>query len=145
MKIILNLNHETIRNAASALIRHHADPEFIAMVANEPYFNHTHDSPEEVADNILKTMPNVELTIVSYRTFNPFSRVIGHAKGNTIYVNDRKIDLPYLDRVANLFHESLHLIGYSHKGNRVNAYNLKTVPYRVADIFKSYVAEKTVR
>lgn len=145
MKITLNLNHEIVRNAASALIRYHADAEFIARIAKEPYFNHTLDSPEEVANNILEIMPNIEFTIVTYKTFNPFSRVIGHARGNTIYVNERKIDLPYLDRVANLFHESCHLIGYSHKGNRVTAYNLKTVPYRVADIFKSYVAEKTVR
>jgi hypothetical protein len=137
MKITIEMQGETIRKAASLLMEHYKDPEFLFNLGVVQTFNHTNDSGYALGKNIYNS--DLAITIKPYSTFSPWSNVIGYAHGNTIFVNVRKIDLPLKDRIQNLFHESMHLIGYSHKGNRVNAYNLQTVPYKAALMFIRYL------
>jgi ssRNA-specific RNase YbeY (16S rRNA maturation enzyme) len=65
----------------------------------------------------LKFMFNCDLNvnIVAYKTSNPFSKVLGHAAGNTVSENTRKLNaLSLWARVGHLGHEICHLFGYKH-------------------------------
>lgn len=54
-----------------------------------------------------------------YTSKNPFSSVLGHAKGNTIFENTRKLNaLTLPERIGHIGHEVTHLFGYSHSGQR---------------------------
>ena len=94
-------------------------------------FNHTKDNLHDVRLKVHKAQ-EVDLTI-EVKTYRPMwrrSKTIAYAEGRTIFVNEYKIpSLDVADYVGNFVHEAMHVLGYSHKGNRVTAYNLKTVPY----------------
>lgn len=137
MKFNIQINNETIRQAAALVMSHYKDDDFITSIECHGSFNHTTDRGYTVADKI--RLCNIEMNVVAYTTRLPWSKVIGHAKGNTIYCNTRKFNLPLKDRVQNFFHEPMHLLGYHHKGNKVNAFNLQTVPYKSASIFVKYL------
>lgn len=141
MRIICEVNDENIRKSASIMMKHYNDEDFINRIREEDFFNHTQHSPVTVASVLERFPNNITIFIKPYKTWNPFSNVIGYAENNIIYVNTRKLGLNWLDRVENLYHEMTHICGYSHKGNRVNAYNLGTVPYLAANIFKRHVSE----
>lgn len=141
MKIYNQVNNEDIRKASLIVMKHFLDKEFLDRVEAVDRFNYTEHSPLEVSLRLKAVVPFLEIYIKPYKTLNPFSRVIGYAQSNTIFVNTRKIDLPYYERVENIAHETLHLCGYKHRGNYVNAFNLKTVPYMVGSIFKNYVVD----
>ena len=141
MRIFCEVNDENVRKAASILMKHYKDEDFLNRVREEDFFNHSQHSPVTVASVLEKFPKNITVIIKPYKTLNPFSNVIGYAENNIIYVNTRKLGLNWLDRVENLYHEMTHICGYSHKGNRVTGYNLKTVPYLVANIFKRHVSE----
>lgn len=134
------INHPTLQHSALLFMRHYRDDEFLALVKNVSHFNHTADIGLVVADKIANA--KIDIKIVGYKTFSPWSSVVGHANGNTIFVNTRKINLPLGDRVENLMHETAHILGYSHKGNYVTMYNLRTVPYLLGGMFSKYVLSK---
>jgi hypothetical protein len=137
MNIKLEINDETIRKAASLVMEHYKDSKFLWQLGAIYEFNHTNDSGYQVGKKIYNS--DLEIIIKPYKTFSPWSKVIGYAKGNVIYANTRKLNLPLKDRVENFYHEFLHILGYSHKGNRVTAYNLNTVPYAVSSMFVKYL------
>jgi len=139
MRFEIEMNDAVIHQAAALVTRHYNNGNFLNLVAQEINFNNTNDSGEVVARKLdaLELNP-LTVKIKPYKAWY-FSKVIGYASGNTIYVNTRKLGLPLKDRTANFLHESLHLLGYSHKGNSVNAFNLGTVPYRVSSIFVKYL------
>lgn len=136
MKFTIELQNETIRKAASLVMEHCTDNRFLERLYEEKFLHTSHDG-FMISHNIRNA--KLGMTIKPYKTFSPWSKAIGYATGNTVFVNTRKLDLPLKDRVENLFHEPMHLLGYSHKGNRVNAYNLQTVPYKAAAIFVKYL------
>lgn len=140
MKIDIQVNDPTIRQAAALFLKHHNDFEFLNKVASYPGYNHTEHSPEGVSHSIDFFAENFQIVIKSYKSVNPWSKAIAYAEGNTIFFNSRK-RLDVLDRVETLMHEFCHLCGYSHDGNYVTAYNLKTVPYAVGNIFKNHVKD----
>ena len=94
-------------------------------------FNHTTDNLTQVFNKIHKSQDaSVRIEVRTYRPMWRWSKAIAYAKGGTIFVNEYKISsLDVADYVGNFVHEAMHVLGYSHKGNRVTAYNLKTVPY----------------
>lgn len=140
MKISVEMNDETVRRAASIVMKHYKDKEFCDRLSNVSQFNHTHLPSHVVAGHLYGTADGLEIKIVSFKSVNPWSRSVGCAKGNTIFVNTRK-NLDLISRVENIYHEAAHLMGFSHKGNYVTAYNLKTVPYLASAIFAKYVSE----
>jgi hypothetical protein len=137
MRFEILMNDAVIHQAAWLVTEHHADESFLAMVIAHKNYNLYDGNSSEIAEKLLDTF--ISMKIKPYKTWNPYSKVIGYASGNTIYVNTRKLNLPLKDRVANFIHEPLHLLGYSHKGNSVNAFNLGTVPYKVSAIFVKYL------
>ena len=59
---------------------------------------------------------NLNVEILPYKTRWPWSSVIGHAKGNRVYENVRKLeDLTLPERIGHLGHEIVHLFGYHHE------------------------------
>jgi hypothetical protein len=141
MKIYCEVNDENCRKAASIVMKHFQDREFLQRLENVSSFNYTTDSSQVVAQRLAKIMSHLEIKIVPYKSMNPWSKAIGYAEGNTIFVNTRKLHLSFIDRVENIFHEASHLCNYSHDGNRVTQFNLRTVPYLSASIFARYVQE----
>lgn len=136
MKIINEVNNETVREACRLVGASFKHNDFLNSLL-DINFNFTPESGHEVAKNTEVFEGTVY--VKPYTTFSPWSKVIGYAQGNTIYVNTRKLDLPLKDRVENIRHEIFHLQGYSHKGNRVTEFNLKTVPYLGASLFVKYL------
>ena len=137
MKFEIFINDPIIHKAANIVETHYKDEAFLKLLCGIEKFNFTYQSGVHVADNI--SVSELKMQIKPYKTWNPYSKVIGYASGNTIFVNDRKLNLPLKDRVENFFHEPMHLLGYSHKGNSVNVFNLGTVPYKTASMFIKYL------
>lgn len=140
--ISVHLDDTVIRAAATLMTRHCTDKAFLAKVSEVKKFNHTNLSSREVADTLFNAAYSIDIEVRGYRTFNPWSKVIGYAEGKTIYVNLRKLqDLDIYERANNFYHEFCHLAGFSHDGNRVTPYNLGSVPYKAGQIFEDYLRE----
>jgi hypothetical protein len=136
MKIINEVNNETVRQACGLVQLHFKDKD-LKDFFNDVKFNHTEDYGLDVHWNTFDF--NKIVYVKPYTSLSPWSKVIGYATDNTIYINTRKLDLPLKDRVENIRHEIFHLQGYSHKGNRITEFNLKTVPYLGANLFVKYL------
>ena len=137
MKFEIFINDNVIHKAANLVETHYKDQAFLNILCGVEKFNFTYHSGVHVAANIAAS--ELKMQIKLYKTWNPYSKVIGYASDNTIYVNERKLNLSLKDRVENFFHESLHTLGYSHKGKTNNEFNRGTVPYKVAEIFVKYL------
>jgi predicted metallopeptidase len=125
--------HEACRIVSSRLFEF----GFYEQLCNVEKFNLSTYNGKQVWQTMFQTELTVEVR--EYKTWNPWSKVIGHAKGNVIYFNMRKKDLSQQDSVEFILHELMHLWGFKHKGNKVTAFNLKTVPYLVARMFAKYI------
>lgn len=139
MKFNLLLNDSNIRVACALVSYHYRDTEFLQTIGEQDKFNHTTRTPKEVALQITE-FKDLEVTIKSYKPMWRWSKAIAYAdyKTSTIYFNAYK-DMSVVDRVETIFHESLHLIGFSHNGNYVTAYNLLSVPYKCSSLFVKYL------
>jgi len=101
-------------------------------------FNHTKDRCGDVYLKI-KRVDSLLITVTTYRPWNPWTKAIAYAQNNTIYVNERKLNsLEIADYVGNFCHETMHLLGYQHKGNYVTEYNLRTVPYVIGSLAEAW-------
>lgn len=138
MQIKVFVNDENIRKAASIVMKHYNDRQFLDLVMNVSNYNYTIHSPVQIALVVEKVMDSLEVEIKSYKSFNPWSNAVAYVKGNTIYFNERKFGT-VVDRCGTIMHECLHLVGYRHKGNYPNAFNLSTVPYKVQMLFERYI------
>jgi len=139
MKFRNEIENATIIKAADLVTKHYKDDIFLARICAINSFEFSKANGPGVAVAILNS--TITMRIKQYKTFNPWSKVIGYASGNTIYCNSRKFDLPLYDRVNNFMHEPLHLLGFIHSGNYATGKNLDSVPYKVGAIFEQYVRE----
>lgn len=145
MKFNVLVNDAKIREAAQLVSFHCVDTEFLQLVQSQEKFNHTNLTPKEVALKLTQ-MRNLEVTVSSYTPKWPWSKAVAYVdyRKNIIFFNSRR-DFPVADRVETLMHEAGgHLMGFSHRGNRVNKYNLGTVPYKIASIFIKYIKSKGI-
>lgn len=138
MKVFNHTNDENIEKARVLFLKHFKDEAFLLRIRCHGSFNHTDDRGHSVVEKIESFKGVIYLR--NYTPVNPFTKAIAYAELPNIYFNSRK-KFDYLERVETIAHEALHLMGYSHKGNYANAYNLGTVPYLVARMFKEYVSE----
>lgn len=109
---------------------------FYEQLCNVEQFNHSNYNGKQVWQTMFSTPLVVEIR--EYKTWNPWSKVVGHAKKGVIYFNMRKKHINQQDTIEFILHELLHLWGFKHKGNKVTIYNLRTVPYLVAYMFAKY-------
>jgi hypothetical protein len=137
--IDLQVNDPVIRQAAFIFQRHCLDPFFLKMIEQVPRFNHTKLSSKDVATELLG-FQYLNLTIKTYSPIWRWSKAIAYAdySSGTIFFNSR-INGHLADRVQTMWHESSHMIGMTHNGNRLTQYNLNTVPYLGASIFLKYL------
>jgi len=140
MKIDNQVSDPTVQQACKLVEKHYKDRSFLKLVKGVSQYNHTRDTAAMVADKIKDSQ--LQIFVKSYTSKNPWSLAIGYAKGNEIFLNTRKMDLPLGERAGNIMHEAMHLLGYTHRGNRPNTYNKGTVPYKVGNLFGEYVAKK---
>lgn len=138
MKFLVELNDPIVKRAAYLVEKHYSDEGFRQLL-DGIRFNHTPFAGTHCFDIMKVNLDSVIIKILPYQTFNPWSSVIGYSVDDDIFVNTRKLSLPLNDRVANIWHEASHAAGFSHKGNRVNEYNLKTFPYLGSTIFIKYL------
>lgn len=136
MKVFNYTNDENIEKARLLFLKHFKDEAFLLWIRCHGSFNHTSDRGHSVVEKI-ESFEGV-IYLRNYAPVNPFTKAIAYAELPNIYFNSRK-NFDYLERVETIAHEALHLMGYSHKGNFANTYNLGTVPYLVAKMFKDYV------
>lgn len=139
MKIYNEVNNENVRKAASLLIKHCQEEDFIKLIRGVTFFNHTIKKSDEVASRLLDFAAISVITLRPYKTFNPFSNVTGYSEDWIIFINERHNYMPVYDRVGSLYHEICHMAGFNHQGDKTTAYNLKTVPYLAGQIFAKYV------
>jgi hypothetical protein len=137
MRFNIKMDDKTIHEAAGLVEKHYKDSAFLRRVGEIEKFSYSATKGFDVVNKLQAS--SIVMTITPHKTKWPWSKVIGYASGNTIYINTRKLDLPLKDRVENFMHEPLHLLGYSHKGNANNEFNRGTVPYKVASIFVKYL------
>lgn len=135
MLFYIKSNNESLNIAGSLTLQFFQE----LKVSDLPsFFNHTDDVPEVVAHRI-RTFHKV----VKVETYKPkwiFTRANAHAKDSKIFINEYKLkDFHVSDFTRILAHETMHLIGYSHKGNSVNQYNLQTVPYSIGTLAEAWV------
>jgi hypothetical protein len=101
------------------------------------YFNHTSDTPEIVKHRIKSSYK--QIGVEEYAPLWRFTKANAHAKGNTIFINKYKFNSFHVDDfVRILAHESMHVLGYGHQGNKVTQYNLKTVPYAIGTMAEAW-------
>jgi hypothetical protein len=136
MKIINEVNNETVRQACRLVQDNFFSDGFLISLEDKK-FNYTDDDFFDITKNTKSF--NKTVYVKPYTSLSPWSKVIGYATDNTIYINTRKLNLPLKDRIENIRHEIFHLQGYSHKGNRVTEFNLKTVPFKGASLFVKYL------
>lgn len=111
-------------------------------IAVPEYFTHTSLTPAEIAFR-LRRRRETPTNVRTYRTWNPWSNVLGYTSKGMIYVNTRFSDRADISAIAgNLAHEFCHIAGFSHKGNRPTPYNLKSVPYVLGYACRDWVASK---
>lgn len=106
----------------------------LELPPNEKDFTYTVLTNREIALSIYSSLSrNIEVKVYSYKPWNPWSVVIGYSNGSgNIYVNERKINsLDVEEYAGNIFHELLHVLGFSHGSNKITEKKKKSVPYAV--------------
>lgn len=140
MKIINTVNDKTVEQACMIVQSYYHDVKFYNSIKDEKFNSAKLRNTITGTDVYWEKLGLSSIVYVKpYRTWYPFSKVIGYAKGNTIFVNTRNLDLSLEDRVINIRHEIFHLEGFSHKGNTVNEFNLGTVPYKGSILFAKFL------
>jgi hypothetical protein len=85
------------------------------------------------------TQITIVIEVVPYKTTLFTSSVLGHAEGNKIHENVRKLDaLTLWQRVGHLGHESTHLLGYDHDGQG----DPRSVPVVFGQVMGSYAKRR---
>lgn len=110
----------------------------IEEVRNKKEFTFTDKTPEEVAKS-LESPTKVKVKTYSY--WNPFSSVIATTYANdrtSLYFNLKNNPRNKYAHVNTVFHESLHLWGYSHGDNYPKGKE-DSVNYKIGSMSEKYV------
>jgi len=107
--------------------------EQLNSIPSKDYFYQCDQTSDEIASKIKEFFYNTDstkdITLVLYKPFNRWSSAIGYTDEptRTIHINSRKLNsLEILDYSGHIFHESLHVMGYTH-----SFYNSKNRPFTV--------------
>lgn len=131
-----------INTVRDVFFQHYRDPAFLQRVRESQPFNHTTDTPEVVANNIEQDTSTIKVGV--FKPLWIFSRCIASTDIGTKTISFNKYKLSgtnTAERVNTLIHEYMHTLGYTHDGNYNTAYNRGTVPYRIGDMFVTYLQD----
>lgn len=96
-----------------------------------------YDTPENFIDLLLQKRDPIN--VYTFRSSNPFSKVIGHYSNGKIHLNLRKLPtMDHLDLVGFLLHEYAHYCGLNHGTGMFRNYITKdklqfSVPYYLSE------------
>jgi hypothetical protein len=113
-------------------------PEFIKRLAEFPIYTHTKLTPDVVAREF-QNVPTITLT--TYRTSNPFSKVTATTFANqpgVVYFNLRNNPRPMPTMVNTAIHEASHVLGFDHGDNNPKGKE-DSVPYRSGKLAEDFV------
>jgi hypothetical protein len=87
------------------------------------------------------------LYVAPVRTYRPwngrFSKAIGRFYRGRIEINEFALArMDVADVAGNIAHESMHALGYKHKGNKITPENLKSVPYVIGYWVEQWLREQ---
>lgn len=113
------------------------DSEMMHEIRKKNDFKYGSGSGQDVYLGLYRQRELVNVNF--YKTFNPFSSVIGYSNGRELFINERKIgSLTLSDIIGNLCHEYAHHAGFNHGTGRTRNYKtedkcLYSVPYFVSE------------
>jgi hypothetical protein len=123
---------DKIEDSAKTVGKLFSNTLFLNAVANHGKFDHTKLNAYEVANLILHTR-EIQIYVGFYSNF--FTRAIAYERNGRIFFNTRK---EAAGTWANIMHESLHVLGFSHNGNTPRG-NENSVPYKLPEIAKRFI------
>lgn len=100
-----------------------------------------YNTSSNLIDELLKVRPPI--SVFFYRSFNPFTKVLGYYKSGQIYINVKKVrseSFSTEDLVGLLLHEYSHYCGFTH-GNNYKTLDkvLYSVPYYISENIKNWI------
>lgn len=97
-------------------------------------FDQTTKTPTQIVTDLKSGKPAF---LRHYRTINPKSSATAHTVKDEIYFNKWNFSGKPLIVMNTTIHEYMHVLGYSHKGNRPKGLE-NTVPYKVGNMSEKY-------
>lgn len=92
-------------------------------------------------EDILALLRSPFSNYIYKRYWNPFSKVISHEENGRIYFNTKFLNLSINKIAANLVHERLHSLGFTHK----SAKDYDSIPYKIGGIVYNFLEENDSR
>jgi hypothetical protein len=132
-------NNATIRRAVKLANQVLSDPALHDAIIAHQQFDKTKAAATQIADAINEG--NIVLSIATYKTRNPWSRVVGYVnecEPNKIYLNVRRLDRDDTDIAGTIVHEAVHAadavspLEFGHDGNRPGG-NENSAPYWIGN------------
>jgi hypothetical protein len=130
--------------AAAELIKEHGNSEaFFQYVASKRTY-YSHANKMKVTDVIKQVRSQLnegkEIEVVFYTPLRR-GKAIGGWDGARINQNS-KFYMDAIDRAGHLFHETMHVYGWKHQGNKTyDNDNVNSVPYAMGYDFRDYLTE----
>lgn len=134
-------NNESVKNAVLLFTNHYKDKNFLTAVRNHRFFFRPHVTGNKVANKILNDEAQITLAIRNCLDEECPANASTTAGKKTIHWHSHALqeDRSLENRVTTLMHEYIHTLGYTHMGNKRNWFNERTAPYKVADMFVSFL------
>jgi hypothetical protein len=100
-----------------------------------------YNTPANFIDELLKVRPPI--SVFFYRSFNPFTKVLGYYQSGQININVKKVSLESFateDLVGLLLHEYAHYCGFTHGNNyKTQDKVMYSVPYYLSENIKNWL------
>jgi hypothetical protein len=132
----LDYVHQAVKVANCVIV----NEKFLSEIGKFAKYDYTTMKPAEVEARIRGVSP---AAVSTYRTTNPFSRVIATTYSTdptTIYLNTRNNPQAMPDMVNTIIHELTHLNNFGHGDNSPVGKD-NSVPYRLGSMAEKYVSE----
>jgi hypothetical protein len=135
MKRFINMTfHATIDEAikiAESLLSYNS--KMLLEISKKNDFKYDSGNGVEVALSL--HTERAPVSVFTYKTFNPWSSVIGYSDAKSIFINVRKLpSMGVVDVASNLLHEYSHHAGFSHGSNyKTQDKELYSVPYYLSE------------
>lgn len=133
---IISSKMETATKLANSLLQENS--KLMQHLKDKTDFKYGTNKDLIIPSLIMERLP---LNIFTYKSFNPFSNVLGYYDGKCIKLNLRKLDLlPEEEIVGLLLHEYSHYCGFTHSNNyKTKDKCLYSVPYYLSENVKLWL------
>lgn len=139
-RFYINVINDKVKDAAIVAERLlHYESNMMKELRLKNDWKYNSGSGEEVYQSFAKS--DKVVPVFFYKTFNPWSSVLGYFDGKAIYINSRKINqLEHSDLVGLLLHEYGHAVGFTHGNNYKTEDKIKfSVPYYISENINKWI------